>query len=62
MDEEDRPHYWYNRLVDPPAPGPVRDDVKAVGGCHIEGGMTYLTIFLGLALRVAARSIYIRFL
>jgi len=37
VDEEDRPEIWFAVLADPPAPGPVRDEIKAVARAVLNG-------------------------
>ena len=37
VDEEDRPEIWFAALADPPAPGPVRDEIKAVARAVLNG-------------------------
>lgn len=38
VDEEDRPDEWFTVLADPPAPGPVRDEIRAVTAQALRGG------------------------
>ncbi|MDH5558720.1 MAG: acetoin utilization protein AcuC [Alphaproteobacteria bacterium] len=37
VDEEDRPNEWFTTLADAPAPGPVRDEIKAVARTVLNG-------------------------
>lgn len=37
VDEEDRPEIWFAALADPPTPGPVRDEIKAVARAVLNG-------------------------